>query len=319
MSDLKEETSGAGPGAAATGAAAPAAREVHLLWPSTPPGTPDGFPPVAIIERSDIPFISDRIIKSVSAPSLTMIRPQKPNGAAVIMAPGGGYAHIVLDKEGREIADWLSAAGITTFLLTYRLPGEGHEAGPATPLQDAQRALRLVRHNAATWGLDPQRIGMMGGSAGGHVAASLIANFARKVYEPVDEIDAVSARPDFGILLYPVITMADPLAHPDSRRLMIGDVADGDDIALYSPDQNLPADAPEVFMALSDEDNAVASENALLLYLSYRRRKVPAEIHIFRDGEHGFGIERAAHLPARHWPMLCEAWLSRIGILSPKG
>ncbi len=291
------------------------ASSVHDLWPSNAPGTPADFPAELITERSDNRFQPDRMLTRISRPGLTVIRPDNPNGAAVIMAPGGGYSHIVLDKEGREIADWLGGIGITTFLLTYRLPGEGHVNGADVPLQDAQRAMRLVRHNAKHWGIDPKRIGMMGASAGGHVTASLVANFDRKVYDAVDAADEQSARPDFAILLYPVVTMTAPFAHAGSRLLMLGDAPSDEQITQYSPEQTVTAAAPEVFMALSDQDAAVPSENAVFLYGALRSLNIPAELHVFRDGEHGFGIERTTGLPVRHWPMLCAEWLQRIGIV----
>lgn len=285
------------------------------LWPSVPPGTPEDFPPERIADLSESPFHPDRELTRISRPGLTVIRPELPNGAAVIVAPGGGYSRIAMDKEGREIAAWLGQIGITTFLMTYRLPGEGHANGADVPLQDAQRAVRIVRANARDWGLDPARIGLMGASAAGHMVASAVTGFDRAVYQAVDAADEMSARPDFAVLLYPVITMASDFAHAGSRLQLIGEAPDDETVERYSPDRNVSVDVPEVFLVLSDEDQAVVPENAIRFYQGLRRAGVRAEMHIFRDGQHGFGIERVAHLPAGRWPELCAAWMKRIGVL----
>lgn len=288
---------------------------VVSLWPDGAPGTPRDFLPECLTDRSEVPGTPDRVLTQISQPRLTAFVPANPNGAAIIVAPGGGYTLIVVDKENREFVDFFGALGITVFILTYRLPGEGHENRSDVPLQDAQRALRLVRQRSSDWGLDPTRIGMLGCSAGGHVAASLIANHGREVYAPVDAADAVSARPDFGILLYPVITMDEPAAHAMSRRLLIGDDPTPEQIERHSPQCNVSETTPEVFLVLSDEDHAVSSENSISFYKALRDHGIPSEMHIFRDGAHGFGIERAADLPARQWPVLCKAWLARIAVI----
>ncbi|WP_210259929.1 alpha/beta hydrolase [Martelella sp. HB161492] len=288
---------------------------VIKLWPDGAPGTPADFPPQRIVDLSPILFRAERELSSISAPAMTVFRPENPNGMAVIVAPGGGYSRITLAKEGRECAEWLARFGITTFVTTYRLPAEGHENGADAPLADAKRAIRLVRHNAAAFGIDPGRIGVLGASAGGHVMASLLTGFGRDVYQPVDAADAVSARPDFGILLYPVITMDVAFAHAGSRLRMIGETPDAAAIAHYSPDRNVPDDCPEVFMMLADDDRAVPADNAVLFYAGLRRAGVKAELHVFRDGGHGFGVERITHLPGGVWPDLAEAWMRRIGML----
>lgn len=285
------------------------------LWPATPPGTPDDAPPARIIDLSENPFHPDRELSRISRPTVTAMLPERPNGVAAIMAPGGGYSRIALDKEGREIANWLCPLGVTVFLMTYRLPAEGHSTGAEAPLQDAQRAVRLVRHNAVAWGLNPNRIGLMGGSAAGHMVASTLAGFDMPRYAAQDAADTVSARPDFSILLYPVITMDAAFAHAGSRLRLIGETPDADAIRAYSPDQNVSERTPEVFMVLADDDKAVLPENAIRLYQGLKRAGVRAEMHIFRDGGHGFGIERMAGLPGAAWPTLCEGWLRRIGIL----
>jgi len=285
------------------------------LWPSIPPGTPPDFPPPRVVDLSADPFFPDRELSSIGRPSLTAVTPARANGTAVIVAPGGGYSRITMDHEGREIAAWLGGIGVTTFLMSYRLPAEGHLNGADVPLLDAQRAVRLVRRNAPSWGLDARRIGFMGASAAGHMAASLTASFDRPTYLAVDETDAVSARPDFTILLYPVVTMDAAFAHPGSRLRLLGEPPAADLIERCSPELNIKANSPETFMVLADDDHAVKSENAIRFYQGLKRAGVPAEMHIFRDGGHGFGIERVAGLPASAWPDLCEKWLGRIGML----
>lgn len=187
------------------------------LWTGCPPGTPEDFGPPCGTDLSANPFFPDRELTRISRPNLTVLRPERPNGASTIVAPGGGYSRITMEQEGRSIARWLTTIGVTVFLMTYRLPGEGHDTGADVPLQDAQRSVRLVRSNAQAWGLDPARIGVAGASAAGHMMASLLTGFDRQVHEPVDAADSGSARPDFRLLLYPVISMSADIAHAGSR------------------------------------------------------------------------------------------------------
>jgi len=290
-------------------------RQVIDLWPATPPGTEASKAIPTIVERSKSLFNPDRALTGIIKPTLTAFVPAKPNGVSIIVAPGGAYSRIVLDKEGREIVDWLRPLGVTVFTMTYRLPAEGHADGKNAPLQDGQRAVRLIRENAAVWGLDPARIGFMGFSAAGHLGASLVANFAKQVYAPVDNADTRTARPDFAVLMYPVVTMDAAFTHMESRTNLLGKDPSPELIEEYSPDKRVTKDAPEVFMALADNDSAVPTENAIRFYQGLKRVKVPAELHIYREGDHGFGIERAAGLPAAEWPQQCEKWMRRIGVL----
>ena len=285
------------------------------LWPDLPPGTPAGFGPPRITDLSDNPFFPDRELTRISRPSLTVLHPERANGTAVIVAPGGGYSRISIEQEGRSTARWLLSLGVTVFLMTYRLPDEGHANGADVPLQDAQRAVRLVRSAAPDWGLDPARIGVLGASAAGRMMASLITGFDRPVYPPTDAADRASARPDFAILLYPVISMEAGIAHPGSRDRLIGEAPSESAIKRYSPDQNLRSDTPETFIVQADDDEAVPAENALRFYLALRQASVRAELHVFREGGHGFGIEKTAGLPLAAWPDLCAAWMARLGAL----
>ena len=303
-------------GVAGSAFAAPLAdRQVIDLWTSTPPGTEASPAKPTVTERSKSMFQPDRALTGIVAPSLTALVPPKPNGTSIIVAPGGAYARIVLDKEGKEIADWLRPLGITVFLMTYRLPAEGHLDGQDVPLQDGQRAVRLVRSHAAEWGLDPDRIGFMGFSAAGHLGASLLAGYERDSYKPRDETDKVSARPSFTVLGYPVVSMETGVTHEESRTNLIGKSPSGALIERYSADKQIAKGAPETFIFAADDDPAVPPENSIRLYLGLKRAGVPAEMHLYKEGGHGFGIERAAGLPAAGWINLCEAWMRRIGVL----
>lgn len=291
-------------------------RQVVPLWSAVPPGTDTSPAKPTITERSASLFQPDRALTGIVNPSLTALLPEKPNGVSIIVAPGGAYARIVLDKEGREIADWLRPLGVTVFLMTYRLPAEGHTDGKDVPLQDGQRAVRLVRDHAAEWGLDPKKIGFMGFSAAGHLGATLVAGFDKDVYKPRDDADKQSARPDFAVLGYPVVSMADGVTHEESRTNLIGKTLTPDLIAAYSADQQVKKTSPQTFIFAADDDPAVPPDNSIRLYSALHRAGVSAELHIYKEGGHGFGIERAAGLPAAKWPLQCEAWLKRIGVLN---
>nr|WP_321455539.1 alpha/beta hydrolase [uncultured Cohaesibacter sp.] len=285
------------------------------LWPGTPPGTPEDMGPELVDDKSDCIYFSSRGVSHISHPRLTVIRPEKPNGVAMVIAPGSGYTRITLEVEGRDIGEWFARFGVTSFILTYRLPAEGHKNGSDVPMMDAQRAVRLVRANAAIWGLDPARIGLVGASAAGHMAASVLSFGEHLINEKIDAIDEQSARPDFGILLYPVVTMEDPFVHEGSRTCLLGADADAESIRRYSAQNNITGDAPEVFMVLADDDDSVPAENSIYLYQALRHAGVKTEMHAFREGGHGFGIAHTAGLPVAKWPELAKAWLERIGIL----
>jgi acetyl esterase/lipase len=276
------------------------------LWPGAAPGASPVLPEEAIVERSSDPARPDRIMQNIVAPRLAVFRPQTPGGAAVLIAPGGGYRHVVIDKEGFEMARWVAARGVTAFVLFYRLPHQGWASGPDTPLADAQRALRLIRHGHETCGIDPQRVSVMGFSAGGHVAATLATGFARKTYPPTDAADRLSARPDGAALIYPVIAMRTPLAHPGSRERLLGASPRTEQELAHSPDTNVPADAPPCFMLHAEDDDVVPVGNTLAMRDGLKANGIAVDTHLYAAGGHGFGISRAAGKPVAQWP---EAWL----------
>jgi acetyl esterase/lipase len=285
------------------------------LWPGVAPGSQGLALKESITERSQDPQLRDRFVAGVVRPRLLVFRAAKPNGTGVIIAPGGGYVREVLDKEGFETARWLAARGVSAFVLVYRLPGEGHAQRADVPLQDAQRAVRLVRGRARELGLDAQRIGFLGFSAGGHVAASVATRFDAKVYAAVDALDAGSARPDFSILLYPVISLDPSIAHGGSRQALLGEAPSAADVARYSLENAVTATTPPTLLILTNDDTAVLPENSLRYHSALRRNGVPVELHVYARGGHGFGIRLAQGLPAGNWPEVAWAWLAASGFL----
>ncbi len=285
-------------------------KEVITLWPGTPPGGSGlRLPPIRVTNHEP-PYImpNDRAIDRVGIPVMNVFRAERPDGSAMIIAPGGGYAREMLDFEGMDVARRFNAAGVTCFVLRYRLPGEGWQNRSDVPLQDAQRAMRLVRANAAKYGIDPARIGFMGFSAGGHLAASIATRFAANVYRSVDAADMESARPSFSVPMYPVITLG-PGAHQGSRDRLLGPDASQDLINAYSCQLHVPADAPPTFMALAADDDVVpALPNAGAYYTALQAAKIPSQMHMFEAGGHGFGLARTVGKPTAVWPDLLLAW-----------
>ena len=288
--------------------------EVLPLWPGEPPGAAGVTAVETVLERGDGQGPRDRAVTHTRKPTLTVFRPARPNGAAVVLMPGGGYERVVVDKEGFETARWLADRGYTCFVLLYRLPGDGWGAGPDAPLQDAQRAVRLVRSRAAAIGFDPARVAIMGFSAGGHLAASLTTRFDAKVYDAVDAADALSARPDLSCLMYPVISLADGPVHPGSRKQLLGPAPTPGQIALYSPDQGVTARTPPVFLVHAVDDKTVPVANSLMMFTALQAKAVPVEMHVFEEGGHGFGLRSIAGKPVAAWPELFVTFAQRRGV-----
>jgi acetyl esterase/lipase len=278
------------------------------LWPAGAAGAPDPAPVEQVRERSIDPGYNDRIVLGIARPRLSVFRPARPNGGAVLITPGGGYSWVVVDKEGYEMARLLAGRGITAFVLFYRLPGEGWAAGPDVALADAQRAMRLIRHRAGGYGVDPARICAMGFSAGGHVCADLVARFAVPVYAPLDAADRLSARPDAAAPIYPVVSMSAPAAHAGSRANLIGRHATAALEHAHSPHLHMTAQAPPCFLLHAEDDASVSVENTLLLRAALKARGIATETHLFPDGGHGFGLRLARGHSVAHWPDLFFAW-----------
>jgi acetyl esterase/lipase len=289
-------------------------REVIALWPGIPPGGADVHLAPIMVDRAPPGAAPDRLTWQIGTPSLTVFRAARPNGAGIILAPGGGYWREILDKEAYETARRLAEAGFTAFVLRSRLPGEGWPHRADVPLQDAQRAMRLVRAYAGHYGIDPARLGFMGFSAGGHLAASIATRFGAHVYDAVDGADGLSARPDFAALLYPVITMGEG-AHIGSRNHLLGDTPSAADIDAYSAEKHIPGDAPPVFICLAANDPLVpAIPNGVAMFLALRAKNIPSELHVFEDGGHGFGLWGTPGKPDAIWPDLFLNWCRAHGV-----
>lgn len=278
------------------------------LWPGGAPGMPNLRPEEVVTERSTDPNIADRAVSGITSPRMSVFRPEAPNGAAVLVMPGGGYRHVVIDKEGNEMGRWLSARGFTVFVLFYRLPGEGWRAGPNVALSDAQRAMRIIRSRSKDYGIDPERVAAMGFSAGGHLCADLATRFATGTYDPVDAADALTARPTIAAPVYPVISMTAPVAHAGSRRLLIGEDASPDVERKHSPQYNVPQDAPPSFLVHAEDDASVVIENSLAFRAALKAKGVPVESHFFAQGGHGFGLRKVSGKPVAIWPELFVNW-----------
>ncbi len=283
------------------------------LWPGEAPGALDGLPVERVVNRSADPRLPDRFVAGIARPRLVVFRPARPNGAALLVAPGGGYARIVIDKEGYEIGRWLAARGWTVFVLFYRLPGEGWRDAADVPLADAQRAMRLIRARADSYGIDRARVAAMGFSAGGHVCGDLATRFGAGVYRPVDAADRLSARPDLCALIYAVQSMRPPLAHPGSRELLIGKAATPATERAHSPSANVSGDTPPCFLVHAEDDTTVPAGNTIDMRAALKAAGVAVETHLFAAGGHGFGIRGAAGKPAAIWPELFAAWAASHG------
>ncbi|MBN2971113.1 alpha/beta hydrolase [Roseomonas aeriglobus] len=286
------------------------APETIYLWPSRDgPGLTNAALAEVVENRSQDPARPDRAVWGVRQPRMDVYRPAQANGAAMLVMPGGGYTRLSSDNEGREQARWLTARGITVFVLTYRLPAEGWRDPANTPLADAQRAMRLIRANAARFGVDPARVGAMGFSAGGHLCADLATRFGRAVYAPVDAADQLSARPTIAAPIYPVVSMEEDLAHAGSRAKLIGADATETMVIEHSPDRQVTKDTPPLFIIHAEDDATVKVANSLALHAAARGAGVPVEMHLFEKGGHGFGWgRRTAGLPAHLWPDLMLLW-----------
>jgi acetyl esterase/lipase len=271
--------------------------QVIPLWPE---GVPDAKPDAG--EEK----VEDGRVSNVHVPTLTafLAPAASATGTALIICPGGGYVRLAVTKEGSALTRRLNALGVSAFVLKYRLVEYGHPA----PLRDALRAVRLVRSRAKELGIGPDRIGVMGSSAGGHLAASAATLFDAPEGRTGAALDATSARPDFVALLYPVITMSAPSVHAGSRRALLGESPSAELIQRLSVEAQVTKDTPPAFLVHTFEDASVPVENSLLFYQALRRAGVPAEMHLFEKGPHGFGT--AAGLgPTSEWPRRFEDWL----------
>ncbi len=269
------------------------------VWPLGAPGAPANPAPEGDTTTAKDRLVAGRAvirIGNVSAPTLTLYTPTgRSTGAAVVVFPGGGYRILAIDLEGTEVCDWLTSVGVTCVLLKYRVPDTGPYPKSAAALQDAQRAFGIVRSHAAEWRIDPKRIGVLGFSAGGHLAAALSTHFDKRMYDAIDAADQVSCRPDFAVILYPGY-----LANADLN---------------FAPNAEIhpTEETPPSFIAQA-EDDPVHVENSTVYFMALKNAKVPAEMHLFAQGGHGYGLRRT-ELPVTGWPQLVETWLNTIRVL----
>ena len=269
------------------------------LWPNGAPGAqPNADAEIDKTTAKDNLIAGKPLIRlgNVSKPTLTLYAPkEKKTGAAVVVFPGGGYNILAIDLEGTEVCDWLNSAGIVCLLVKYRVPNSGPYPKFATALEDAQRALGIVRSHAAEWHIDPKRIGVLGFSAGAHLSAALSTHFEQRLYQPIDVADQVSCRPDFAVIIYP------------------GYLALAEENFAPNPEVHVTEQTPPSFI-LQAEDDPVHVENALVYFQALKNAKIPAELHVYADGGHGYGLRRT-ELPITAWPQLVELWLHTIPAL----
>ncbi len=273
------------------------------LWPEGVPGLAPGGGPEKIVGGH---------VTNVSVPTLTVFAPPAgtSKGVAGIVCPGGGYMVLAVDKEASELTRWLNAIGVTVFVLKYRVATQRHPA----PLRDVLRAVRLVRSRAAEWGIDPKRVGVFGSSAGGHLAASAATLFDAPEGKTGAPLDATSARPDFVVLQYPVITMAGAATHAGSRDALLGPKPTAELLARVSLERQVTAATPPAFLIHTAEDKSVLAENSMLFYQALRAAGIPSELHLYEKGPHGFGIKPGLG-PTSDWPRRAEDWMRAHGWL----
>lgn len=252
-------------------------------------------------------------VRKVSEAELYVFLPEKEKntGAAVVICPGGGYMIEAMDHEGYDMARWLAERGVAGIVLKYRLPYGHHQI----PSGDARQALRIVRMNAESWNIDPEKVGIAGSSAGGHLASTAGTRFDYGEQNSSDPVSRMSSRPDFMLLLYPVITFREDYGHMGSRKNLIGEGNDWKMAREYSNELHVTAETPPTFLVLADDDKTVVPENSVLFYLALKEKGIPAEMHIFRQGAHGFGMNQK-NLPVDQWPDLFYSWLKAIKMIS---
>lgn len=273
-----------------------AADEPHVIdvWPGIPLGETRKFEP----EKLEKDKKNVEILHNVFKPTLTVFHPPKDidTGASVIICPGGGYYILAWDLEGTEVAQWLNSIGVTGIVLRYRVPAK--RAGDLhgfIPLMDAQRAVSLVRSKATELAIDPKRIGILGFSAGGNLSALACTNFEKRSYDAIDDVDKISCRPDFGVLLYPAY-------------LLVGKTDE------LSPELPVTSRTPPIFFAHANDDGGVSAAGSAIMYLALKRAGVESELHVYTVGGHGFGL-RPTTRPCSTWPKRCEEWMRSIGLL----
>jgi acetyl esterase/lipase len=273
---------------------------------------PNGAPNHNGMDEPEEKFEGVRV-RNVSEAEMYVYLPEKERntGAAVVICPGGGYWIEAMDHEGYQMAEWLQERGIAGIVLKYRLPYGHHEI----PSGDARQALRIVRNNATEWGIHPEKIGIAGSSAGGHLASTVGTRFDYGSPESNDPLEKISCHPDFMLLLYPVITFREEFGHMGSRKNLIGEGNNWQLVEQYSNELHVTPETPPTFLVLADDDKSVVPRNSVEFYLALKENNVPAEIHIFSEGGHGFGMNKK-NLPVDQWPELFLNWLKAVKVIN---
>ncbi|MCA9268192.1 MAG: alpha/beta hydrolase [Planctomycetales bacterium] len=278
-------------------AAAQAEPQTMLLWPQGAPGALGE-------EAKDKPTLIAYLPEKSTAPT-----------AAVVICPGGGYGHLAMDHEGHQIAQWLNSFGVAGFICDYRHRGKGY--GHPAPLDDAQQAIRTVRANAEKWGVAPQKIGVLGFSAGGHLASTAATHFDAGDSTAADPVARASCRPDFAVLCYAVIAFGESYSHGGSQRNLLGPDAPQELVEKFSNEKQVTSETPPTFLWHTNEDTGVPPQNSAMFYLACVKNKVPAELHIYEKGRHGIGLGK--DIPGTNqWPVQCENWMRNHGLAPAK-
>jgi acetyl esterase/lipase len=303
----------------------------HAQIPIWPSGVPDARPftaPEDVTTTGKESLVAGKpwvAVSNVSVPTVTVYSPTGKNtGVAVVVFPGGGYQILAIDLEGTEVCDWLTSKGITCVLLKYRVPGDElyPKSGPypesPMALEDAQRTLGLVRFHAAEWHINPHKIGVLGFSAGGHLAAAVSTHFEKRLYSAVDGGDKESCRPDFAVAIYPghlSIAAAEWDAERGARKFVLHYPATADKDLGLNPDIAVTSQTPPTFLLQAEDDHVDGVEQSLAYYTALKKAGVPVEMHLYAQGGHAFGLRRTK-LPITGWPQLVETWLGTIRMIS---
>lgn len=273
------------------------------LWSSQIPGAilSKKYKEIEVSKNGELDIIS-----KVFTPTLTIFIPKKPNGTAMVICPGGGYHKLAIILEGYKVAKWLNTLGITAFVLKYRLPSDKiMQDKTIGPLQDAQESIRFIRRNAEKWGVNTNKVGIIGFSAGGHLASTLATQYNNVVYKATDSINA---RPDFSVLIYPVISMDEKITHKGSKKKLLGKFPSDALIEKYSNEKQIDSLTPPTFIVHAMDDSSVPFENSIHYFLALKEKGVPSEIHLYQNGEHGFGLGRGKNT-SKNWTNSCKEWL----------
>ena len=279
------------------------------LWNGKVPGSIYNASYKQIIDSTywiKVRFVTNPTLQVYQAPAETN------TGTAVVVCPGGGYYGLSLVNEGIEMAKWLNGLGITAVVLYYRLPDDAIMKNKSIgPMQDGQEAIRMVRRHAAEWGINPKKIGIMGFSAGGHLASTISTHYDENVYKP---IDSTSARPDFSLLIYPVISMDSSITHWGSRENLLGKKPSSELVQHFSNESQVTSQTPPAFLVHSIDDGTVPVANSIEYAMALKNKKVPCELHLYEHGGHGYGLGRSKDTESS-WPEACRRWLEANGFL----